>query len=141
LNDISIHEDLVEEIARIYGYNTITPVSGQHIMRPISLEKSVNLRRKCEELLTMRYNAQQVETYPRVSPTHAAWIDHQIYSKLLNSLAPENSSLRSSMIPGLLNVVKKNEGFFERGCIYDIGQIRTAQGEQTQCGIIMRQMP
>lgn len=135
--DILSMQDLTEEVARISGYDEIVWLPSYHPMNPIMLDSLVQARRTIEELLSLRFNADQVETYPRHNIKDNEILGDSTYKILSNPMSSEYTSLRNSMIPNLLRVVQKNQWFFDRILCYDIWQVRTAQWEQTHVGIVL----
>jgi len=104
--DIEREIDLVEEIARIHGYNkfadTLPSFSGGVVELPHAA-KEARLR---AELLALGYN----ET---ISPTFIAPADAHAFSKatpvmLANPLSDEQSAMRTSLVPGMLAMLGWN---------------------------------
>jgi phenylalanyl-tRNA synthetase beta chain len=104
--DIEREIDLIEEIARIHGYNkfanTLPSFSGGVVELPHA-SKETRLR---AELLALGYN----ET---ISPTFIAPADAHPFSKatpvmLANPLSDEQSSMRTSLVPGMLTMLGWN---------------------------------
>ncbi len=111
-NDISIEEDLIEEVARIYGYNNLpkpmpllTTSTIPHA--PLYLmEKNVRARLIGEGL-------QEFLTCDLISPQQAEMAvehsrDKEALVHVLYSHSVDQSVLRASLLPGLLQVVKYN---------------------------------
>jgi len=112
-NDISRPIDLVEEIARLYGYDKIP--SG---MPKIEISDSVDdkvlmLEDFVRDVLT-RLGLCEVVSRSLVSPEYYNELDIAIPSEfkgtvdITNPLSREQSLLRTSLLPGLLSVVKWN---------------------------------
>ncbi len=124
--DITIPEDVAEEIARIWGYENIT---AEPILAEIKDQKMgplVQITRVLEEILVRELHFDQSETYPWVSATQLKLFaqnpEHQL--QLKNPLNPETPYLRDGMVYNLLENVAKNSKFFDEIKIYDIGHIR-----------------
>lgn len=148
-NDISTEIDLIEEIARIYGYdNLCTPASPfQSSKLPHSevylFENEIRSRMLAEGL-------QEFLTCDLIGPKILEIADGPIRSEkglihVLNPTSIEQSCLRTSLLPGLLQVVKynydhqnQNISGFEVGRIHfeDEGKYR----EQTILGIVLTGM-
>jgi phenylalanyl-tRNA synthetase beta chain len=120
--DISIEEDLVEEIARVWGYARIPdrPVLGAIGMLPAAEGgESMTLRRR---LAAMDYF--EAVTYSFVD---AGWEQdfcaNSAPVKLANPIASHLSVMRSSLIGGLVNVLVRNASHMEeRIRVYEIGR-------------------
>jgi phenylalanyl-tRNA synthetase beta chain len=122
--DIAIEEDLIEEVARIYGYDSI-PATSQVAslrMKP-QREEDVQDREIKESLVSRGYS--EAITY---SFTHPEWIKvfNDISPLMLTSpISPELSAMRTSLLPALcmaakynLNRQQKRVRLFEQGLRY-----------------------
>ena len=124
--DISIEEDLYEEILRISNFNSIpeTFISGQFSPpQPNALFESEN---EIASLLA-GLGWQEALTYSFYSSKniHESQLPTENHIQLLNPLGPETAYLRASLLPGLLNTLAKNVNvidgdinFFEIGHIF-----------------------
>lgn len=107
--DITIEEDLIEEVARVYGYNnipTVAPVAELRMQR--TAEADLSIRDIKRTLLAQGY--QEAITYSFVDPKHqAALFPEQATLTLPHPISVEMSSMRLSLWPGLLNAVGYNQ--------------------------------
>ncbi len=107
--DITIEEDLIEEIARIYGYNNI-PVKrplGQLTAYPQS-EQCVPLHAFAEVLVARHYN--EIISYSFVDESLQQLLLPQTAAMtLLNPISPEMAVMRLSLWPGLLQTLRYNQ--------------------------------
>lgn len=111
-NDISEEIDLVEEVARIYGYNNIEkrpPLCRTSTLPqdPMYLFERETKQRLCalglQEFLTCDLISPALGTIAReLLASHVTFL-HTLHSK-----SEEYSVLRPSLLPGLLQVVKNN---------------------------------
>lgn len=133
--DISIAEDLVEEISRIYGYDNIKrdlPVF------PIIPPEQNHLRRlhyKLLDLLIGNLNYNETYNYSFVSAQQITNLGGLIkdYIQLDNPISKEKPFLRRELLLNLLENLDKNLGFFEEVKLMEIGKvfIRELSGERT----------
>ena len=107
--DLQIEEDLVEEVARIYGYNNIpnTNMKIESVMQP-KPESIISLRRIKDLLVDRGY--QEAVTYSFVDPK----IQHILHPNepaitLPNPISSEMSVMRLSLWSGLLDAVLYNQ--------------------------------
>lgn len=111
-NDINEEIDLIEEVARTYGYNHITKEatvsqSSKLPHAPIFVfEREIRSRLIGEGL-------QEFLTCDLIGPSvldvvHGPGVSEKSWVKVLNPTSIEQSILRTSMLPGLLQVVKYN---------------------------------
>lgn len=126
--DITIKEDLIEEVARVYGYDKLPlthPVDDSLGKLTLTQKKTKLIRNTMLGL-----GLDNVVTYSLVSEkdNNEFTINHQENScniELLMPLTEERKILRKSLIPSLLNVMKynfsrknKNINIFEIGKVY-----------------------
>jgi phenylalanyl-tRNA synthetase beta chain len=106
--DIDIEEDLVEEVARIYGYDEIpeAPVSGQLAVGAAS-EHSVPLSRVRESLCASGY--QEAINYSFVDHRLLEHVHHNhMVLPLANPLSADLDVMRTTLLPGLLTSLARN---------------------------------
>ncbi|MEM0954404.1 MAG: phenylalanine--tRNA ligase subunit beta [Pseudomonadota bacterium] len=106
--DIAIEADLLEELARVYGYNRL-PVSRIHaeLVMPPQPEQSLSLRQIRRRLAARDYA--EAVTYSFVDPTWQQAIDPGSAAVALqNPISSDLAVMRTSLIPGLLKAVAHN---------------------------------
>ncbi len=106
--DIAIEADLLEELARVYGYNRlpVTPInSALHI--PAYPENRLTLPRLRAHLGARGYR--EAITYSFVEPRVQKLIDPGLEPvPLKNPISADMSVMRTSLLPGLLNALVRN---------------------------------
>ena len=125
--DVEREIDLIEEIARLHGYNnfpnTLPAFAGAAVESPRAGKES----RLRSSLLALGYNE-------AVSLTFIAHEDAETFSsspviELANPLSEEASLMRSSLLPGMLNMLAYN---LNRGAedvrIFELGEAYEASG-------------
>ena len=108
--DITMVADLIEEVARIYGYNNIPsnlPEMGTTIGKRTSEQAKIKMIKGYLSEVALH----ETITYTLTSPTKAD--DFNLFHqgeqvKLMFPLGEERSVVRKSLIPSLLEVVKYN---------------------------------
>ena len=136
--DVEREIDLIEEIARIHGYNkfanTLPAFSGGVIEQP-NAAKETKVR---SILLALGYNE-------AISPTFISSVDSRAFSTavpvpLANPLSEEQSIMRTSLAPGMLSMVawNLNRGttdvrLFEMGNTFSAYAEESAQERKTIC--------
>ena len=107
--DIEIEEDLIEEVARIYGYNSIpnnAPLA--HLTMRQHKETDVELARIKTALVDRDY--QEAVTYSFVDPKIQTLLHPEQEALILpNPISVEMSAMRLSLIPGLLEALIYNQ--------------------------------
>ncbi|MEQ1977125.1 phenylalanine--tRNA ligase subunit beta [Xenorhabdus sp. SGI240] len=107
--DMQIEEDLVEEVARIYGYNNIpdVPVRADLIMTS-HREADLPLKRVKTMLVDRGY--QEAITYSFVDPKIQKHLHPQEEALILpNPISADMSAMRLSLLTGLLTTVAYNQ--------------------------------
>lgn len=106
--DIEIEADLVEEIARIYGYDQLperTPSSNQPIVNVT--ETRLNHRQPVDHLVSKGFR--EVINYSFIDPVvHSACMADSPAIHVENPIAADMSVMRTSLLPGLLKTVERN---------------------------------
>ena len=107
--DIEIEEDLIEEVARIYGYNSIpnnAPLA--HLRMREHKEADLELSRIKTALVDADY--QEAITYSFVDPKVQTLLHPEIEALVLPSpISVEMSAMRVSLLSGLLGAVLYNQ--------------------------------
>lgn len=132
--DISIEADLVEEVARIYGYDNIPntlPQAGNTIGELTPMQK---LRRQVRTNLEGA-GLSEVIAYSLTTPEKAVQFTHlptENLTSLAMPMSEERSTLRLNLVSGILDIVSYNQA---RGndslAIYEIGQVFAKFGTET----------
>lgn len=113
--DIAIPADVIEEIARIYGYHNLPSVL---MATPIPLNKPKHTNFDMEHRVKRFMAAigwQEVYTYSMVSAEIAAQSGHktQDHLQLQNPLTDDRIYLRRSLVPSLKEILDQNTQFPE----------------------------
>ncbi|MBI3279365.1 MAG: phenylalanine--tRNA ligase subunit beta [Acidobacteria bacterium] len=121
--DISIKDDLVEEVGRMIGYDSITPQAPLLPARvpPFNEEREYHheVREKAAALgFTEVYNY----SFLSEELARAFRMDPDAHVRVLNPIAADQSLLRSSLIPGLWRNIIENAKYFEGFRLFEIGR-------------------
>ena len=123
--DVSIKADIMEEVARMYGYENFeaAPITTSFDGAINQLDK--DLERKIKEYLSFRCGMQEIFAYP--------WMDELYVNAVLQSTdgilalstppSPAERFVRSSLLPNLCKAVVKNERYFDEFAIYETAQV------------------
>ena len=129
--DISIKEDLIEEVGRIYGVDNIQGKLPELPMKAGSYNKTIRqIRNKMialglnETLSYILVNDKEALKYA-VSPEGAEGIG------LLDPMTEERNTLRYSIIPSLVKIYEYNKARSQKDiCIFEIGKGFYKKGEE-----------
>ncbi len=123
--DVSIQADIMEEVARMYGYENFEaePITTTFDGAINQLDK--DLERRIKEYLAIRCGMQEIFTYP--------WMDESYVNAVLQSTegilslstppSPAERFVRSSLLPNLCKAVVKNERYFNEFSIFETAQV------------------
>jgi phenylalanyl-tRNA synthetase beta chain len=121
--DIAIEADLVEEICRIHGYNNMPSrrPTTDLTLRPVPVAQSGERMLKAQ-LTAAGY--QEVITYSFVDPVLLDRLDPGAQAlRLENPMSTEQSVMRTTLLPGLLEVWRGNAARqLSRMQIFELGQ-------------------
>ncbi len=145
-NDISAEIDIIEEVARIYGYNNIPRNLPRHISSKIPHTPLYSLSKLVQKKM-IGFGLQEFITCNLISPKICnleleSGIFKSDYIKVLHAKSEDQSILRPSLLPGLISAVQtnQNQGIFDINA-FEIGQIHFRDGtsfaEKTALGIIL----
>ena len=123
--DITNQNDLIEEIARIYGYDNFPSSLPDKLIDHEAYKKPMS-EKIADSLVSRGYNEVINYTFiPRGSQTLTSKFDHVI--NLINPITEDKAEMRSSLIHSLLKNVSYNKNrqkssvkFFEIGKAYSI---------------------
>ena len=123
--DISIKDDVMEEVARMYGYDNFEATSFNTSFEGAINQKDISLVRNIKEYLAIRCGMQEVYTYPWMNDVfvNAVLKDTKGMLRLSTPPAPDLSWLRSSLLPNLCEAVVKNERYFDDFSIFEEAQV------------------
>ncbi|HUF22707.1 MAG TPA: phenylalanine--tRNA ligase subunit beta [Vicinamibacterales bacterium] len=123
--DVSGPHDLLEEIARLKGYDNFAFVPAEVQLVKTTLDARAQFERRLRDLLTLTGGMYEVVTYPWAKREFldAAGGDASRAPKLHVAPAPDQDTVRPSLIPNLLEAVAQNLGFFDTFRIFELGRV------------------
>jgi phenylalanyl-tRNA synthetase beta chain len=131
--DITIEEDIIEEVARLIGYDRIPVNSKATLSLSLSPNKREQFRENARDIAS-GIGLTEVVTNSLVHVDQLTMLGmKEIAPLLVNALSPEMSVLRTSMIPSLLNVISWNKSRRNDNiAIFEIGKIFDSKGANVQ---------
>ena len=123
--DVSIKADIMEEVARMYGYENFQPTSITATFDGAVNQLDVDLVRKVKEYLAFRCNMQEIFTYPWMSEefVDALFPTKEGILALATPPSPAEKYIRSSLLPNICKAIVKNERNFDSFDIFEEAQI------------------
>ena len=125
--DISIADDLVEEVCRIHGYDNIEAVLPSFPMLPAPYDKRRVLKRNTQNLL-LGLGYHQILNYAFVGERELELLGEPEanYAYLQNALHSDKY-LRRSLVPGLVKSISTNQSHQDSLQFFEIGRIFTPE--------------
>lgn len=123
--DVSIKADIMEEVARMYGYENFEATTITTSFDSAINQLDVDLVRRMKEYLAFRCNMQEIFTYP--------WMSEEFVNALMPSTdgiltlatppSPSEKYVRSSLLPNLCKAIVKNERNFDEFDIFEEARV------------------
>ncbi|MFQ5604708.1 MAG: phenylalanine--tRNA ligase subunit beta [bacterium] len=106
--DIRREADLIEEVARVYGFENIPPDTSAHIDQKMVKNVAEQNHRQIQNIL-ISLGFSETVTYSLVNGNDAAmFADTASDTRLFNPISEDLSTLRTSLLPGLLTAIRWN---------------------------------
>ena len=137
--DIVQEVDIIEEVARIIGYDNL-PLSMPSIkVSNISESKEIQLRKKIKQIL-MAQGCSETVTYTMISQKNLNDSKLSDIEKLniVNPLSQDQEMMRPSLLPSMLSRVQFNLNRGQKDIsLFEAGKIYTNKGEKETLAVIM----
>ena len=136
--DIQTPEDIIEEIARIYGYENIKPVPpAMSIYRPAEsrasedwdTEQTIKARNLMKNVLKGLGFA-ECYNYSFLSEKAKEIFNASNAPEIANPISQEAKYLRNSLIPNLVTAAKNNLRFYNSVHLFEVGDVFSQNGEE-----------
>ncbi|MFH0955802.1 MAG: phenylalanine--tRNA ligase subunit beta [Candidatus Falkowbacteria bacterium] len=125
VHDVSLREDLAEEVIRIYDYNNLKSELPKIDLVPPLISAPKILERKIKNILSVGAGLFEVYNYSFVSAEQLSKLksDQTQAIKLANPLSEDLALLRPSLVIGMLENIKTNQAHEDEIAIYEIGSV------------------
>lgn len=144
-NDLRIEEDLIEEVARVWGYERIpSKLPGSRGVRA-GARRDFPARRRMRELLTALGFDEAIHfTFVSPKECQALGFDPESCLRLTNPLSEERSVMRPSLLPKLAGSVaharrhgEQRVRLFEVGAVFTPDPRESLPDERTNVAVVM----
>ena len=134
--DIKIEQDLIEEIARMYGLENFSPKPLKLDLTVVEHENIYNQEYEVKELLATKFDLNEVNSY--------IWYDTEMLKrigieksgiKLIGK--SENNILRDDLSLSLMNIVENNLKNYKKFGIFEIGTVIENNSNKRKLSIIL----
>ncbi len=123
--DVSIKADIMEEVARMYGYENFEAAPITTTFEGAINQLEVDLDRRIREYLALRCDMQEIFSYP--------WMEEQYVNALLPNTdgvltlstppSPAERFVRSTLLPNLMRAVMKSERYYSEFALFEGTQV------------------
>ncbi len=123
--DVSIKADIMEEVARMYGYENFQPSAITTSFDGAINQIDYDLVRRIKEYLAFRCNMQEIFTYPWMSDEFVSALipDKDKLLALSTPPSPSERYIRCSLLPNICKAIAKNERNFSSFDIFEEAQV------------------
>ncbi|MFA5413152.1 MAG: phenylalanine--tRNA ligase subunit beta [Patescibacteria group bacterium] len=123
--DIDVAEDLVEEVARIYGYDNIPGKMPEVSMAAPEENRARKVERMVKNILAEGLRMTEVYNYSFTEEKviRKFGLNPAEHIRLKNSINKNLTHLRQSLVPGLVANISENQHFADEVRIFEMGKI------------------
>jgi phenylalanyl-tRNA synthetase beta chain len=121
--------DLMEEVARVYGYDRLPETRIADALPPQRANLAVEREERLRDLL-VELGLQEVATYRMTSAEREARLasdgrplEPQAYVRLANPSSSDRNVLRRSLLSSVLEVIERNARLAQRQALFEIGPV------------------
>lgn len=129
--DVSIEEDIVEEVTRIFGFDNIPAILPEAPLKPLHVDEYIRMEHRARRLLAGAYGFLETHNYGWTNDnwTSKLGFDPGETLTLLNPVAPYEARMRTTLIPNLLALVPKNRATRDSFRIFELGRAYLLKGK------------
>jgi phenylalanyl-tRNA synthetase beta chain len=127
--DVSIAADLIEDIARIHGYEAIPLTLIKDVLPPqrsqpllVGIERTRDILVGCGLTEILSYGLTSLDSMNRAVLDGPA-VDASTYIRVANPISQERELLRQSLLPSMLETLRTNSRYRQRMALFEIGRV------------------
>ena len=127
--DVTCTADLLEEVARIYGYDRLPATLMADRLPPQRSNRDLALEERTRDLL-VEAGLQEVITYRLTTPERESLLlppdvprEELPYVRIANPISAERTVMRRSLLASVLDVAAANLRFRDRLALFEIGKV------------------
>lgn len=129
--DMEREIDVIEEIARVHGYNKFANTLPSFSGGVIETEEAAKQKKVRSILLGLGYSEALSNTF--IAKSESKNYSGETPVEIANPLSEEASAMRASLIPGMLDMLAHNlNRGTEKVRLFELGQVYSMHGENTQ---------
>jgi phenylalanyl-tRNA synthetase beta chain len=135
--DVSIAADLIEDIARIHGYEAIPLTLIKDVLPPqrsqpllAGIEQTRDILVGCGLTEIISYGLTSLDSVSRAQ-VDGPPVEASAYIRLANPISQEREFLRQALLPSMLETLRTNSRYRQRMALFEIGRVYLSQpGEE-----------
>jgi phenylalanyl-tRNA synthetase beta chain len=134
--DVELAADLIEEVARVWGYDRLPTTLMADELPPQQRDHSLEGEERVRDILVgcgltevITYSLSNLETFGKLNPDGPE-PDPADYVRIANPLTKEREFMRRTLMSSLLEVVRDNLRFTDRVALFEIGRVYLPRPEQ-----------
>lgn len=123
--DVRIAEDIIEEIARVHGYDTIVPVLPTIAVEPPQPNRTRTIERQLKNLLIGAPGMTELSRYTFISRRQAAQFGLPAAEliALKNTLSTDHEVLRSTLVPTMVSYINDSLRFTDAARVFELSRV------------------
>ncbi len=123
--DVSIKEDLVEEIFRMYGYDNIKSAPMSMPLKPVEQIATHTVEYEIKRALASQFNLHEVHSYVwnYADYNKSVGIEQNSVLELMDSSLSGQSGIRSALLPTIIKIADENKNKYNEIGIFEIGRV------------------
>ena len=127
-DDISIPEDLIEEVARLYGYHNLPATLPESQIAPAPKDFTFYWENRAKDSLKF-WGFTETASYSMTGPTLLEKANFNLadHLKISNPLNKDLVYMRTSLIPSLLEIIKTNQATSKEIKIFELANVYIPQ--------------
>jgi phenylalanyl-tRNA synthetase beta chain len=127
--DITLPEDIVEEVGRSVGYAEVGVKPLEMEVVPALLQDTRDLERKMKKIFALELGFSEVYNYSFAGQEDVHFEKDEHPLRIVNQMPEESRYLRTSIYPSILESLRKNLDRFEECKVFELGRTyHKAQG-------------
>ncbi len=131
--DVSIAADLIEDIARIHGYEAIPLTLIKDVLPPqrsqpllAGIEQTRDILVGCGLTEIISYGLTSLDSVSRAQ-VDGPPVEASAYIRLANPISQEREFLRQALLPSMLETLRTNSRYRQRMALFEIGRVYLPQ--------------
>lgn len=131
--DVTIAADLIEDLARIHGYEAIPLTLIKDVLPPQrsqplldGIEHTRDILVGCGLTEIISYGLTSLDSINRAQ-LHGPAVEATAYIRIANPISQEREFLRQSLVPSMLETLRTNSRYYTRMALFEIGRVYLPQ--------------